>query len=166
METKITIRKSKTATTGYEILNGDGKVLPIQSTYPGEPFTLVLPVNTANRKYFNSKKVDAANGSLQVEYKETKTFGPRDNTTPRSPAKRAAEYLPEEERKQLEALLEKAAKLRAEEKAQPLTALEKAKRAKEKADAVLAALLAADEGITEELQKELDADVAKKEAAK
>ena len=165
METKITIRKSKTATTGYEILNGDGKVLPIQSTYPGEPFTLVLPVNTANRKYFNSKKVDAANGSLQVEYKETKTFGPRDNTTSRNPAKRAAEYLPEEERKQLEALLEKAAKLRAEEKARPLTALEKAKRAKEKADAVLAALLAEQPAVIDDtMQKELDADVAKKAA--
>ena len=87
---KTTIRKSTTSTTGYEIVFGD-TVLPIDKTYPNEPFTLVLPENPSNRKYFNSKKVDNAGGEIELDYKESKKFGPRAAQKP------LEEYMTEDE---------------------------------------------------------------------
>lgn len=75
MKTTITIRKNAQTPTGYEVVNGDGTILAIESTYKGEPNTLMLPTNTANRKYCNSKKVDEApNGELTLEYKATQHY--------------------------------------------------------------------------------------------
>lgn len=142
MNTNITIRKSKTSPTGYEMVD-NGKAIAIPSTYPGEPFTLVLPANAANRKYFNSKKVDAAGGSIDLDYKATKTIGPRDSTTPREPSKPLADFLEGEERDTFIRLRDKAVAAKIEaNKPVPMTELEKARRAKERAEARLAELLA------------------------
>jgi hypothetical protein len=77
----------------------------------------VLPENPCNRKYFNSKKVDKANGSIELTYKESKTFGPRDpNATPKAPTKGWVEYLTDEEKalyEQLKAKAESRAKVAA-----------------------------------------------------
>lgn len=102
--TKTIIRTSTVSATGYELVY-DGNVVSIDKTYPGEPTTLVLPVNPSNRKYFSSKKVDAAGGELELEYKESKHTGPRSESTPR---KGLEEWLDDEDRAAYLALVEKA----------------------------------------------------------
>lgn len=101
---KTIIRTSTVSATGYELVFGDN-VVSIDKTYPGEPTTLVLPENPSNRKYFSSKKVDAAGGELELEYKESKSFGPRSESTPR---KALEDWLEGEDRATYLALIEKA----------------------------------------------------------
>lgn len=125
---KVQITKNANAATGYAIVttddNGVETVQLIDKTYPNEPYTLVLPANESNRKYFNSKKVEAAGGTIELTYKESKTFGPRTESTPR---KGLEEYLNEEDKKLYLALIEKAKKAREEaNKKSPKTELEKA----------------------------------------
>lgn len=102
--TKTIIRTSTVSATGYELVF-DGTVVSIDRTYPGEPTTLVLPQNPSNRKYFSSKKVDAAGGELELEYKESKSFGPRQESAPR---KGLEEWLDEDDKATFLALVEKA----------------------------------------------------------
>lgn len=140
MKTQITIRKNAQTSTGYELVNGDGTVLAIESTYKGEPNTLVLPKNTANRQYCNSKKVDAApNYELTLDYKESQHFG---TTTTR---KSWEEYLSDDDKLILEELKTRAeANKKAEqeriikEKNDPIA---KARRELERAQAKVDALM-------------------------
>lgn len=131
---KVLVRKNSSTNTGYELvtINDAGKevAVAIDKTYPNEPFTLVLPTNEANRKYFNSKKVEAAGGEIELAYKETKTFGPRAESAPR---KGLEEYLEGDDKEMYLALVEKAKKAREEaNKKAPMTELEKAIRARDK----------------------------------
>lgn len=126
---KTTITKHNTP-TGYAIIvtddNDQTQVLPIDKTYPGEPFTLVLPINPSNRKYFNSKKVDAAGGTIELTYKESKTITKSDNSAPR---KSLMDYMSEDDKKLYNEILERTKKARDEAtKKKPLTELEKAQR--------------------------------------
>lgn len=128
---KVLVRKNSSTNTGYELVTindaGNEVSVAIDKTYPGEPFTLVLPANEVNRKYFNSKKVDAAGGEIELTYKESKTLGPRTESAPR---KGLEEYLGDEDRTVYLALVEKAKAAReAANKKQPMTELEKAQRA-------------------------------------
>ena len=139
---KVLVRKNSNTNTGYELvtINDTGKevAVSIDKTYPNEPFTLVLPANEANRKYFNSKKVDAAGGEIELTYKESKTIGPRTESTPR---KGLEEYLEGKDKEMYLALVEKAKKAREEaNKKAPMSDLEKAMRAVERAQAKLAEL--------------------------
>ena len=139
---KVLVRKNINTKTGYELvtINDEGKEVSvaIDKTYPNEPFTLVLPANEANRKYFNSKKVDAAGGEIELTYKESKTIGPRTESTPR---KGLEEYLEGKDKETYLALVEKAKKAREEaNKKAPMSDLEKAMRAVERAQAKLAEL--------------------------
>ena len=139
---KVLVRKNSNTNTGYELvtINDEGKEVSvaIDKTYPNEPFTLVLPANEANRKYFNSKKVDAAGGEIELTYKESKTIGPRTESTPR---KGLEEYLEGKDKEMYLALVEKAKKAREEaNKKAPMSDLEKAMRAVERAQAKLAEL--------------------------
>lgn len=139
---KVLVRRNSNTNTGYELvtINDAGKevAVSIDKTYPNEPFTLVLPANEANRKYFNSKKVDAAGGEIELTYKESKTIGPRTESTPR---KGLEEYLEGKDKEMYLALVEKAKKAREEaNKKAPMTDLEKAMRAVERAQAKLAEL--------------------------
>lgn len=71
--------------------------------------TLKLPENPSNRKYYAIKKVIEAGGTVELTYKETKTFGPRDpNTTPKAPTKGWTEFLTDEEKALYEELKAKA----------------------------------------------------------
>ena len=139
---KVLVRKNSNTNTGYELvtINDAGKevAVSIDKTYPNEPFTLVLPANEANRKYFNSKKVDAAGGEIELTYKESKTIGPRTESAPR---KGLEEYLEGKDKEMYLALVEKAKKAREEaNKKAPMSDLEKAMRAVERAQAKLAEL--------------------------
>ena len=139
---KVLVRKNSNTNTGYELVSineaGREVAVAIDKTYPGEPFTLVLPANDANRKYFNSKKVDAAGGSIELTYKESKTIGPRTESAPR---KGLEEYLEGEDKEIYLALVEKAKKAREEaNKKAPMTEYEKRVRAVERAQAKLAEL--------------------------
>ena len=139
---KVLVRRNSNTNTGYELvtINDAGKevAVSIDKTYPNEPFTLVLPANEANRKYFNSKKVDAAGGEIELTYKESKTIGPRTESAPR---KGLEEYLEGKDKEMYLALVEKAKKAREEaNKKAPMSDLEKAMRAVERAQAKLAEL--------------------------
>ena len=141
---KVLVRKNSNTNTGYELVTIDdaGKevAVAIDKTYPNEPFTLVLPANEANRKYFNSKKVDAAGGEIELTYKESKTIGPRAESAPR---KGLEEYLDGKDKETYLALVEKAKKAReAANKKAPMTEYEKRVRAVERAQAKLAELQA------------------------
>ena len=129
MKSTTIIRKSTLSATGYELVV-DGKIVLIDKTYPGEATTLVLPENPSNRKYFSSKKVEAAGGEIELEYKESRTLGPRSESTPR---KALEDYLEGEDRELYLALVEKAKKAREEaHKKVPLTPLQKAEKEVEK----------------------------------
>lgn len=141
---KVQITKNDRAATGYAIVTIDDagveSIQLIDKTYPNEPYTLVLPANESNRKYFNSKKVDAAGGTIELTYKESKTLGPRTESTPR---KGLEEYLEGEDKETYLALVEKAKKAREEaNKKAPMTEYEKRVRAVERAQARLAELQA------------------------
>lgn len=109
--TTTIIRKSTTSTTGYEIVF-DNQILPLNDRPKNEPFTLILPENPSNRKYFNSKKVDAAGGEIELTYKETRHLGERTSTstsTPKTPkTDRIREYLTDEEKAIYDELIKKA----------------------------------------------------------
>ena len=135
MTTNTIIRTSATSLTGYEIVFDD-KVISIDKTYPNEPTTLILPENPSNRKYFSSKKVDAAGGEIELTFKETRTLGSRTESS--APRKGLEEYLDEDDKALYLALVEKAKKNREQAtKKVPLTPLEKAQRAVERAMANL-----------------------------
>lgn len=141
---KVLVRKNSNTNTGYELVTIDdaGKevAVAIDRTYPGEPFTLVLPPNGANRKYFNSKKVEAAGGTIELTYKESKTVGPRTESTPR---KGLEEYLEGEDRAMYLALVEKAkANREAANKKPPMTEEEKLRRRIARDEARIAELIA------------------------
>ena len=141
---KVQITRNSESATGYAIVtthdDGSQSVQMINKTYPNEPFTLVLPANEANRKYFNSKKVDAAGGEIELTYKESKTIGPRTESAAR---KGLEEYTEGTDKEMYLALVEKAKKAREEaNKKAPMSDLEKAMRAVERAQAKLAELQA------------------------
>lgn len=129
---KVQITRSNNAPTGYELVttNDDGTqtVQLIEKTYPNEPFTLVLPTNASNRKYFNSKKVENAGGTIELEYKESKPIGTRTEPTTR---KGLEEYLEGEDKILYLQLVEKAKANREKAKA-PMSNYEKALRQVEK----------------------------------
>lgn len=83
--------------------------------------TLKLPENSSNRKYCS---VEKALKGITLDYKETKTFGPRENSsTPKTPKTSNApklnelvELLTDDERKIYKELMDKAAMRLAEKK--------------------------------------------------
>lgn len=115
MESKVIIRKSENSVTGYELVvieNDNENVINIDATYKNEPFTLILPENPSNRKYFNSKKVDKNGGEIELTYKESRTLtkSEKSESTPRVSKSKLLDYLTEEELKIYEELMEKAEK--------------------------------------------------------
>lgn len=153
------IRISTTSKTGYELVDND-IVIALDKTYPGEPFTLVLPENSSNRKYFNSKKVDAAGGTIELTYKASIKLGPKAGHKP------LEDYLNEEDRVRYDELMAIAKLNRDRAIEQAKTAktdpIAKARLAAERAQAKLDELLAAkaDEELVDQFEDlgELDED--------
>lgn len=120
---KTLVSLSTTSATGYElrIIRDDGSidVLPIDKKVPdkethGSFDWYILPENPANRKMISGKVIK---DGMELAYRESKTFGPRDpNTTPKAPTKGWVEYLTDEEKalyEQLKAKAESRAKVAA-----------------------------------------------------
>lgn len=123
---KVYINNSIHSTTGYEVVVKDDEGIIVETkpidTLVDDGKTLKLPENPSNRKYFNLKKVEDANGIIELTYKESITIGPK-STEPKKPLE---EYLNEEDKALYLALIEKAKKNRAEaNKKTPLTEKEK-----------------------------------------
>lgn len=126
---KVYINNSIHSTTGYELVIKDDQGLVIETkdidTIVDDGKTLKLPENPSNRKYFNLAKVEAANGDIELTYKETIKLGTRESGESKKPLE---DYLDEDDRELYLALVEKAKKNRAEaNKRVPMTDLEKAK---------------------------------------
>lgn len=70
--------------------------------------SLILPENSANRNFCSLKKAEKG---ITLEYKETKTFGPKDTNAPKSPKVNLEEYYTDEERTEIEKLKTKIDKI-------------------------------------------------------
>ena len=137
MNTTITIRKSTTTPTGYEILDND-KILPIVAYDPANKGILKLPENSSNRKWFSISKIGE---SIDLDYKASKVIGPRDSFSPKSPKKPDEDFLNQEDKILYLSLKEKIRKAREEaNKKVPMTELEKARLQVERANKKVADL--------------------------
>ena len=116
-----TIITTASTTTGYALVirqdDGQEQIFPITKTAREKKTGidwLVLPENPTNRKLLNPARMKGIN-ELELTYKESKTFGPRDpNATPKAPTKGWVEYLTDEEKAiydQLKAKAENRAKI-------------------------------------------------------
>ena len=108
---------------------------------PNEDNYLKLPTNSVNRVWVSGGKVEKAPGQYVdygMEAKVPKVYGPRGSTTERKPIE---DYLSDEDKATFLALLEKAKANKAEAtKKAPMSDLEKAERALERAKARVEAL--------------------------
>lgn len=124
----------------YLVDNGT-KSEPLQITKDG--LCYVLPVNSANRKWFSLKKIDAAKAAGQTEivldYKASRATG---SCSQHLPNEKLISYLPEAEQAEYKAIIERAMKAREDAKAKPMTELEKAQARVAKAQAAYDKLLA------------------------
>jgi len=108
---KTYITRNAEAKFGYQILFNDQAFDVLDILDDGK--TLKLPENPSNRKYFSIAKVEAAGGTIELSYKESKSFGPRTSTTsttPKAPTKGWMEYLTDEEKAIVEEIKAKAEK--------------------------------------------------------
>lgn len=138
---KVIIKKAPEAQTGYAlvIIDDEGKesVNNLDSLYK-DGVSIKLPENPSNRKWIKTTAIKG--DSMVLEYKESRTFGPRTKIS-------AEEVLTPEEFKEYQDIKatfeewETTIKERIKERQnKPLTELEKAQRAYEKALAKLEAL--------------------------
>lgn len=107
---KTYITRNTEAKFGYQIVFDDKAHEILDIVDDGK--TLKLPENPSNRKYFSIAKVEAAGGTIELTYKESKTFGPRTNesSTPKTSTKGWTEYLTDEEKAIFDELKAKAEK--------------------------------------------------------
>lgn len=117
----------------------DKGVCPIAS----DGIAYVLPVNSANRKWFTVKKANALfeKGITEVdlEYRETRKIGP---VGTKIPNEKLISYLSEDLQAEYKAIIERAIAARNDAKAKPMTELEKAQAKLAKAQAAYDKLMA------------------------
>lgn len=104
----------------------------------------VLPKNPSNRKWYNKGNTDKAideHGFCALTYKPTKVLGPVGSRSTALPNAKLISYLSEEEQEEYKAIIARAIEARDADKKKPMTELEKAKAAAERANAKLAKLL-------------------------
>ena len=117
----------------------DKGVCPIAS----DGIAYVLPVNSANRKWFTVKKADALREKgiteVELEYRETRKIGPVGNKIPNE---KLISYLPEDLQAEYKAIIERAIAARNDAKSKPMTELEKAQAKLARAKAAYDKLIA------------------------
>lgn len=126
---------------GDYIVDNGVKSGPLEITKDG--LCYILPANSANRKWFSLKKIDAvkANGvtSIVLDYRASRKIGPIGNKLPNE---KLISYLPEELQVEYKAIIDRAMAARDAAKTKPMTELEKAQAKLERAQAALAKLQA------------------------
>jgi hypothetical protein len=133
---------------GYHVIDQDGtesEVLKITK----DNVSLILPTNASNRKYYALKKVDeilATEPYVGLTYKATRTLGSTGTRTTYMPNAKLISYLPEEEQEEYKAIIARAIAAKDADKKKPMTELEKAQAAFERAQAKLAKLMEDAEG--------------------
>lgn len=146
------ITKSTNSTTGYEIVIKDEKGAIVETkaieSIVDEGKTLKLPENPSNRKFYSLKKVEEANGTVELTYKDSIKLGERSST---STSSKLDDYMTEEEKQiiadikaKAEARREQAKKDAADKKNDPV---EKARKRVASAIENLKALGLSDESI-------------------
>ena len=117
----------------------DKGICPIAS----DGIAYVLPVNSANRKWFTVKKADALRekgiAEVELEYRETRKLGPVGSKLPNE---KLISYLPEDLQAEYKAIIERAIAARNDAKSKPMTELEKAQAKLAKAKAAYDKLIA------------------------
>ena len=117
----------------------DKGICPIAS----DGIAYVLPVNSANRKWFTVKKVDALREKgiteVDLEYRETRKIGPVGSKLPNE---KLISYLPEDLQAEYKAIIDRAIAARNDAKSKPMTELEKAQAKLAKAKAAYDKLIA------------------------
>ena len=124
---------------GDYIVDNGVKTGPLEITKDG--LCYILPVNSANRKWFSLKKIamakDANQTEIVLEYKASRTIG---SCTQKLPNEKLISYLSEAEQEEYKAIIERAKKARDEAKAKPMTEREKLEARIAKAKEALAKL--------------------------
>lgn len=130
--TKTFIIKNAKSTTGYSIkVVEDDKTNIVDIEKISKPDHhgvqwLILPENPANRQYMALPKAEKIEKELELEYRETRTIGPRGNS------KKLEDYMTDEEKKLVEEIMNRCKERKANDKPKELTPLEKAMRNLEK----------------------------------
>lgn len=138
---------------GYHVVDSDGTEGPVCKLVDEGDKTIALTKNSSNRKWYNRKKADeliAKDGSVPLYYKATRTIGTREGGTVgksiRDPLARLVPYMTEEDKATYRAIVDKAVEALEAERKKPMTDLEKAQVALEKARAKYEALIAQQTG--------------------
>ena len=106
----------------------------------------VLPANPSNRKWYNKGNTDKEieeKGYCELTYKPTKVLG---QSGPKMPNAKLISYLSEEEQEEYKAIIARAIAAKEADKKKPMTELEKAQAAFERAQTKLAKLMEDAEG--------------------
>lgn len=134
---------------GYHVIDQDGTEGPVCKLVDEGGKTIALTKNAANRFWANKAKADVeieANGFFPLYYKASKKFGPAGSRSTAMPNAKLISYLSEEEQEEYKAIIARAIAARDADKKKPMTELEKAQAAAERAKAKYEALLAQAQG--------------------
>lgn len=141
---------------GYHVVDQDGTKGDVCKIVD-DGKTIALTKNASNRKWYNKAKADTAineTGTCPLYYKATKTVGPRTASSGvRDPLKKLVPYMSDEDKAAYEAIMQRAVAAMDADRNKPKTELEKAEEALAKAQAKLAALVAAQQGNTENAEE-------------
>lgn len=134
---------------GYHVIDHDGTEGPVCKLVDEGGKTIALTKNAANRFWANKAKADVeieANGFFPLYYKASKKFGSVGSRSTVMPNAKLISYLPEAEQEEYKAIIARAIAARDADKKKPMTELEKAQAAAERAKAKYEALLAQAQG--------------------
>lgn len=103
----------------------------------------ILPTNSANRKWYSIKKIEAAKAEgkteIELDYKESIKIGPIGTKLPNA---KLIAYLPEDLQAEYKAIIDRAIAAKNDAKQKPMTELEKAQAKLAKAQAAYEKLIA------------------------
>lgn len=132
---------------GYHVVDQNGTEGPVCTKRTSDGYIILTP-NAANRKNINEKKTEAffaenPDGMIPLCYKATRTVS---TAGPKMPNAKLISYLSEEEQEEYKAIIARAIEAKNADKKKPMTELEKAQAAAERARAKYEALLAQAQG--------------------
>lgn len=127
---------------GYHVIDQDGTEGPVCTKRTADGYIILTP-NAANRKCVNEKNAEKffaenPDGKIELTYKATRTLGA---AGPKMPNAKLISYLSEEEQEEYKAIIARAVAAKEADKKKPMTELEKAQAAVERAKAKYAKLL-------------------------